>query len=1550
MSFDLQLPSIAFLWRDNDITSAVVETARQTGTKALIDLSASQSQVDSAAQALLYADADGNSVELKVSPSAILGHTLNHILHETGINRVWIELHVPSPDQDVTGFLDRIVELSQDVSVIPIVSDAGLIDRIVTDYPQIEAVALKGSEAAGFVSSETLFTLYATIRAKTAKRPEPLDLFVWGGIATPEAAAAFLSVGAKGIVFESLHWLTDLAGLSDELRQRLAKLRPDHTDLVGLNLGVPCRLFNKGNSTAVKELKEFAGSLCGSEIRDEQKSFFAQRIRNESVHPLSATFGRDGLIPLGVEVGFAASFASRFGTRTAEAVRGFIRAIEDCLAAAPDRARAFAQSTVASDMGTRFPFIQGAMSWITDVPDFSRKVADAGGLPTLALGLMDERVLDEKLGRVNEVMGDRPYAVNVITLQENPYRDAQLAWIRQKRPRFAVIAAGEPSFAKRFLDEGIEPIYIAPSEELLKLALEVGVRYVICEGHEAGGHVGQHSTLTLAQMVIDLKQREPELFKGCRLILAGGICNRETAFMAAMLGADAVQMGTAYLATAEIVETGALTDLYRRMILEAPLGGTAVTGEGTGLRVRSLRTSRIEAICALERDFAAGSEDEASFRSKIEHLSAGSLFVAARGLDKPGGAPLDDASCKEQGQYMSGACAAAVSTVSTLAEFHEGLAQGELAAGVPFTGPIVDVPVRGARPLSVRDAGGFGADALPRSASGSPNGQERIAITGMSAVNSLGNSPEEIWAACLAGKSGITAVPNTRWDHEQFYHPRPRTSEKTYCRFGAFQNIEITRKDIGIPPQDFRTMTDSTKLTMWLARNAVEQSGILDSDIPRERIAVLISQNSGEAAATLQDVIIRGALGNIVSAVKRAVQLTPETEKAVEEEIKSGRIVIDDTTLLGRLNCSAAGFICNKYGFMGPSFSVSAACATALVALYSAYQMIRNGIIDAAIVGGAEEPLTPMHYLEFSALGALAGLTGVDRPAAQVSRPFDADRDGMVLGEGGGVIVIERESVARKRGADVHAYITSMGASNNHLGMVESSRITQEIAIRASFGDASYGPEGVDMVECHATSTRQGDVEEVQALRTFFKPDKTTVLTSFKSQIGHTLGASGVNSLVRGIMAMNAGIFPPTLNYATPDPEMALEGSGLVVHTEPMPWDVTNGRPRRLQVNAFGFGGSNYVVQVEQALKDSNVVLASPGRATDVMQEDAPSIPDPEGLSFFRTEIGRVPHRLAVVAQTEQDAMVLVGKCEPFSNGSIAPKRLKALARQGIHLGPEAASLKPLAFVYPGQGSHYAGMSHELYQTFPVIREWMDRAAEVAEFDLLQLLFFDKEADLQKTRWQQPALFTMEFAMVQYLLSLGIKPVAQAGHSLGELTALCVAGVYSFEDGFRIVNERAICMDKACDQNVDPGIMMAVDAPMDVIEDKLSRAKNVYITNFNSPHQIVIGGNTESVIAIGDELKAMGHRRTKLPVSMAFHSPIMTCIHDELEAFIAGIQFHAPKIPVISNTTMMPFPDDVTEIKRIVMAHLESPVHWMDNTKTLWDDYGVAPFRGSGSA
>jgi malonyl CoA-acyl carrier protein transacylase len=1534
---------IGFVWRPGESSNSVIQMARRTGSRAVIDFS--MMGLEGLSSFLRKAGPAGSVRDIRISMSAFLDPSLAKLLRESGVSGIWVECNYQWNHPDHSIFLRKLQELSPDYRCFPVISDIKLLTALLKDNSGIGSIALKGCEASGFVSSETTMSLYSMAKSMLQLIPNPPDILIWGGVSTPEAAAAFLSTGAAGIVFESIHWLTDMVAIDDVQRQRLAKLRLDSTDLVGLDLQAPCRLFNKGNSLAFRELKTVEASLYQANNREESRRSFVSQLNNRAVHPLESHFDMDEVIPLGVEAAFAASFVERFGPETEKAVESFMGEIRNACRLAVTKKDCFLNSPVAGEMGIKYPFIQGAMSWITDVPEFASRVADAGGLPTIALGLMDAEALDRRLGRLPEIMAGRPYAVNVVSLAENPFRETHLAWIKKKRPRFAVIAGGDLSPLKELIVCGVEVIYIAPDEALLRLALEAGVRYVVFEGYEAGGHVGPHSMLTLAQMALDLKRRMPELFHNCRVVLAGGILDRETAFMAAMLGADAIQMGTAYLVTQEIVETGALNKFYQRMILKSPPGGTVVSGRDTGLRVRSLRTPRVEAILELEREFAAGLQDETSFRTKIEDMAAGSLFAAAQGMDKPEGAPLDEQACLERGQFMSGSCAGLISKLQKLETFHRELAEGPLIVHLPVVGEIGKITETSTgKPLSAQNIAPEAGYGFKRITPGN-NGHERIAITGMSILNTLGKSPEEVWDASLAMKSGITLVPSSRWDHTLYHDPRPQIPDKTYCKVGAFLDLNISRNELGIPPQDFRTMTTATKITLWLADKAIRASGILESDIPPERVGVIISQNSGESAGTLTNIIIRAYVNDILNSVKKAVRLTPDQVKEIEREVKAGRMAPDDTTLLGRLNCAAPGFICNRYGFMGPSYAVSAACASSLVALHSAIQMVQNGVLDAAIVGGGEDNLTHLHFLEFAALGALFGLSGRERPAEETSRPFDGERDGMVLGEGGGMIVIERESLARARGAQVHAIITGMGASNNNLGMVESASVTQKIAIGASFRGTPYGPEAVDLVECHATSTRQGDVAEVRALKTFFNPSKRTALTSFKSQIGHTLGASGINNLIRGTMAMKAGVFPPTLNYRYPDPEMGIEGSGFLIDPEPLDWKRRNGDPRRLQVNAFGFGGSNYVVQLEQTLDDVDTVMVCTGRDSRFAAEKSGAPQAIQGISFFRTEMDGRNCRMAVVAQSDEEALTVIGRSAVFAEDEIhSPKTLKSLAQQGIFISPEDLPAAPLAFVFPGQGAHYAGMGRNLYESFPVIREWMDRAAAAADFDLLHLLFNDREENLGKTRWQQPALFAMEQAMARHLVSLGIHPAAMAGHSLGELTALCMAGVYSVEDGFRIVNARARCMDKVAANNVDPGVMAAVDAPMDLLEEMINGKEDIYIANINSPNQIVMSGTTEAIRNLGCKLKEMGYRSTLLRVSMAFHSPIMRGIHDELDAFVATIPFNSPQIPVISNTTMAPYPSDPNEIRRILMAHLESTVHWMNNVQTLWNDNGVRLF------
>jgi acyl transferase domain-containing protein/NAD(P)H-dependent flavin oxidoreductase YrpB (nitropropane dioxygenase family)/NAD(P)-dependent dehydrogenase (short-subunit alcohol dehydrogenase family)/acyl carrier protein len=1515
-------PFLALVWQPQDLNRTVMDMSRGTATTAIFDLSRHHPEEWTAA---LKSVGAGN---VKISSEALLDPGLDSFIQEAGIDTLWVEFHPVLFPGDADLFLSRIQKFENLCRIVPISGDLNFLLHLVRAEQPPEAIALKGSEATGLVSPETLGILFATLEQELATSSRPPRLIVWGGVGTTEAAAAFLASGALGVVLESLHWLTDLVTATPELKARLAKLTLEHTTLVGSSLGVPCRVFDKGNSLAVRELKALANRLLGEADPEAARQTFAQQAMAQGIYAIDSQLSRQELIFLGPEAAFADAFVKRFGKATPEAVTGFLSEVDRLVREADTIKDRFQKSPSAQALGTAYPFIQGAMTWISDVPEFAGAVAEAGGMPTIALGLRDRALLERDLSRVPEVMGERPYGINLIALQENPFLEDQLAWVTETRPPLAVIAAGDPAYAQRLRQEGIPVCYIAPNEGLLRLALQAGASWVVLEGHEAGGHVGSHSTLTLAQMALELKRREPDLFKEAQVVLAGGIFNRATAFRTTMLGADALQMGTVYLATKEIVDTGALSPLYQRLILEAQPGATAVSGETVGLGVRSLKTPKMAAIQTLERDYASGKEDEAAFRRRLEAMGARTLLIAARNVREPGGTPLDESTCLEEGQFMSGADAGSISRVLTLAELHQDLAAGPLTLARPHLSPLE-------------------APAVLRTARAG-NGGERVAVTGMAIVNALGNSPRDIWEASVARQSGIIEVPSSKWNHNSYFDPDPRAPEKTYCKVGAFQNIEINRKDLGIPPQDFRTMSNSTRLTLWLAHHALNDSGILAADIPRERIAVLVSQNSGEVASTISDLVIGIAAPKMVKYVGDIVTLSPLQAHAAEDLIKSTLIRVDDTTLLGRLNCTAGGFICNRYGFRGPSFSVSAACATSLVALYAALLMIKSGVIDAAVVGGGEETLTPAHFLEFSALGALAGLSGNSRLPQQMSRPFDRDRDGMVLGEGGAIIVIERESVARRRGAQAHAYITGMGASNSDEGMVESLAETQEIAVKASFADAGYAPETVDLVEAHATATMQGDGEEVQALKAFFPQGNTTTLTSFKSQIGHTLGASGLNSMIRGIMAMQAGVIPPSLNYDNPDPKIELENWGFRVPRVPEDWPRPQDHSRRLMVNAFGFGGANYVVHLEENQDGEAPVLVSlpePTGPEEAAPPEEQAPPQVNGITFFQARTGNQNLRLAVLADSDKEARDKVIALKPLEIAAPIPdKDRRSFERQGIYLAPDLQPEHPLALVFAGQGTYYAGMGKELYDAFPPIRQWMDRLAEVADFDLLHLLFYSRDENLQRTLWQQPALFTLNYSVMRYLLDLGLRPAAMAGHSLGELVALSVAGVFSYEDGFRIVHKRAQCMDKAGDIQGDPGTMMAVNVPLDILEEKVAAHENVYFTNYNSPRQVVLGGGTKEVSAFQEELDEEGYWTYPLKVSMAFHSPIMKVIRDDMQAFVDTITFHPPQIPVISNTTQKPYPDDPEEIKRILMAHLESPVHWMQNVQTLWQDFGVRLF------
>ncbi|MFW6112836.1 MAG: acyl transferase, partial [Thermodesulfobacteriota bacterium] len=355
-------PFVAFVWQPQDLNRTVMDMSRGTATTAIFDLSRHHPLEWTAA---LKSAGAGH---VKVSSEALLDPGLPRFLEEAGIDTLWVEFHPDLFPGDGALFLNRLQKLGEVCRVVPIAGDLDFLRQLIQAEQPPEALALKGSEASGLVSPETLGILFATLEQELRDNSRPPRLIVWGGVGTPEAAAAFLACGALGVVFESLHWLTDLVTADADLKARLAKLSLEHTTLVGASLGVPCRVYDKGNSLAVRELRALANRLLGEDDQEAARRSFAQQVTAQAVPALDSSLSRQELICLGPEAAWAQAFVQRFGKSTPHAVAGFLAEIDRLVGQADTVKDRFLASPSAQALGTTYPLIQGAMTWISDVP------------------------------------------------------------------------------------------------------------------------------------------------------------------------------------------------------------------------------------------------------------------------------------------------------------------------------------------------------------------------------------------------------------------------------------------------------------------------------------------------------------------------------------------------------------------------------------------------------------------------------------------------------------------------------------------------------------------------------------------------------------------------------------------------------------------------------------------------------------------------------------------------------------------------------------------------------------------------------------------------------------------------------------------------------------------------------------------------------------------------------------------------------------------------------------------------------------------------------
>ncbi|MCY1015582.1 type I polyketide synthase [Pyxidicoccus sp. MSG2] len=604
-----------------------------------------------------------------------------------------------------------------------------------------------------------------------------------------------------------------------------------------------------------------------------------------------------------------------------------------------------------------------------------------------------------------------------------------------------------------------------------------------------------------------------------------------------------------------------------------------------------------------------------------------------------------------------------------------------------------------------------------------------------------------------------------------------------------------------------------------------------------------------------------------------------------------------------------------KLNLRGPSYSISSACSTSLVATHVAVQSLLNEECDIALAGGVS-----VHVKHPEGYRYLPG--GIVSPDGHC-RAFDAKADGTVFGSGAGVVVLKRLKDALEDGDFIHAVIKGSAINNDgsaKVGYTAPSVEGQAAVIAEALGAAGVEPESIGYVEAHGTGTKMGDPIEVRALTKAFRPRKASAapaataatarkipIGSVKTNIGHLANAAGVSSLIKAVLSLQHRELVPSLHFEQPSPEIDFEASPFYVNAKLEPWPAHPKHPRRAGVSSFGVGGTNahIVLQEAPALPPSGparkaqmLVLSARSAtaldaATQRLTKHLKAHPEQSLADVAYTlQVGRQPmsHRRVLVCTDRDDA-------------------LAALEAEGMPRcltdAPQVQD-RPVAFLFPGQGSQYVGMARGLYDAEPVFREHLDACATHLlphlGLDLRTVLYPDaagvEEAakKLGQTALTQPALFAVEYALARLWMSWGVKPQAMLGHSVGEYVAACLAGVFDLKDALALVAKRGQLM-----QSLPAGSMLSVQLPEDALRPHLT--PELSLAAVNGPRLTVVAGPTEAIAALQAKLEAQAVGVAKLHTSHAFHSAMMDPILPAFMDAVRAVKRNAPKLQFLSNVT-----------------------------------------------
>ncbi|MFA0158304.1 phosphopantetheine-binding protein [Vibrio sp. 10N.261.46.A3] len=845
-----------------------------------------------------------------------------------------------------------------------------------------------------------------------------------------------------------------------------------------------------------------------------------------------------------------------------------------------------------------------------------------------------------------------------------------------------------------------------------------------------------------------------------------------------------------------------------------------------------------------------------------------------------------------------------------------------------------------------------------------------IAIVGMASMFANSRYLNKFWDLISEKIDAITEVPDTHWRPEDYYDSDRTTPDKSYCKRGGFiPEVDFNPMEFGLPP-NILELTDTSQLLSLIVAKEVLEDAKLPEGYDRDKIGITLGVGGGQKIAQSLNARLQYP---VLKKVFKSSGINDEDSEMLIKKFQDQYIHWEENSFPGSLGNVISGRIANRFDLGGINCVVDAACAGSLAAMRMALSELVEGRSEMMITGGVCTDNSPTMYMSFSKTPAFT--------TNETIQPFDIDSKGMMIGEGIGMVALKRLEDAERDGDRIYSVIKGVGSSSD--GKFKSIYAPrpegQAKALKRAYDDAGFAPHTLGLLEAHGTGTAAGDVAEFGGLNSVFSENNEEkqhiALGSVKSQIGHTKSTAGTAGLIKAALALHHKVLPPTINVSAPNPKLDIENSPFYLNTQTRPWmKRVDGTPRRAGISSFGFGGTNFHVVLEEYTPEHArgdkyrqrqvpQTLLFSAESRQALISELKQVSTQATDAAFKLEALAEQHALREIdAKHARLGLVVTDQADLQAQLTQAVSMLESQTKTHWQM-PNGTSYRESALIaengtgkvaalFAGQGSQYLNMGRELACHYPEMRQQLAQADQVfgqhKKTALSQILFpiptftpeatKAQEAVLTNTANAQSAIGTVSMGQFDIMTQAGFKADMVAGHSFGELSALCASGVISQDDYYQLAFARGDAMAATPEQG-DSGTMFAVILDADklpAVESCISQFEGVSIANYNAPTQLVIAGPTATVQQAAQALTEQGFKAIALPVSGAFHTPLVAHAQKPFAAAIDKASFSAPTLPLYSNATGKLHSKDAKAIKKAFKQHMLQSVRFSEQIEAMY--------------